>query len=49
VFDLVDADSVRRLVADSGPGIMQASRRGLERTLDLALWLEMYRPEMTLV
>ena len=48
VFDLVDADSVRALVADSGPAIMQAQRRGLERTLDLALWLEMYRPELSL-
>jgi asparagine synthase (glutamine-hydrolysing) len=48
VFDLVDADTVRKLVTDDGPGIMQASRRGLERTLDLALWLEMYQPEMVL-
>ena len=47
VFDFVDPASVRRMVDDSGSGIMQASRRGLERTLDLALWLEMYQPEVS--
>jgi asparagine synthase (glutamine-hydrolysing) len=47
VFDFVDAVSVRRMVDDSDPGIMQAARRGLERTLDLALWLEMYKPEVS--
>ncbi len=26
----------------------QAGRRGLERTLDLALWLDLYRPELDL-
>ena len=44
VFDFVDAATVRKLVDDSGPAIMQAARRGLERTLDIALWLEMYQP-----
>ncbi|MEY9928887.1 asparagine synthase (glutamine-hydrolyzing) [Catenulispora sp. GP43] len=48
VFDFVDASAVRRMVDDADPGIMQAARRGLERTLDLALWLEMYRPEVAL-
>ncbi|CAM5735879.1 asparagine synthase (glutamine-hydrolyzing) OS=Streptomyces alboniger OX=132473 GN=asnB PE=3 SV=1 [Streptomyces alboniger] len=26
----------------------QAARRGLERTLDLALWLDIYEPEVVL-
>jgi asparagine synthase (glutamine-hydrolysing) len=30
------------------PQINQASRRGLERTLDLALWLDMYKPTLKL-
>ena len=47
VFDFVEPDTVRRLVTDDSPGIMQASRRELERTLDLALWLEMYKPEVS--
>ncbi|WP_194920193.1 asparagine synthase (glutamine-hydrolyzing) [Catenulispora rubra] len=47
VFDFVDPATVRRLVDDTGSGIMQASRRGLERTLDMALWLEMYRPTLS--
>jgi asparagine synthase (glutamine-hydrolysing) len=30
------------------PQITQFSRRGLERTLDLALWLDMYNPTLKL-
>ncbi|MFD5074770.1 asparagine synthase (glutamine-hydrolyzing) [Streptomyces sp. NPDC058371] len=48
VFDLVDRERVTRAAHDDTPQIMQASRRGLERTLDLALWLDMYAPEVTL-
>lgn len=48
VFDLVDADRVRRAAQRDVPQITQASRRGLERTLDLALWLDLYKPELTL-
>ncbi|MFD7710464.1 asparagine synthase (glutamine-hydrolyzing) [Streptomyces sp. NPDC059785] len=48
VFDLVDREAVRRAAHRDTPQITQASRRGLERTLDLALWLEMYRPEIVL-
>jgi asparagine synthase (glutamine-hydrolysing) len=48
VFDLVDRARVARAAHDDTPQIMQASRRGLERTLDLALWLDMYAPEVTL-
>ncbi|MEY9855640.1 asparagine synthase (glutamine-hydrolyzing) [Catenulispora sp. GAS73] len=47
VFDFVDPTTVRQLVDDSGSAILQSSRRGLERTLDMALWLEMYRPTVT--
>ncbi|MFE4370559.1 asparagine synthase (glutamine-hydrolyzing) [Streptomyces sp. NPDC056835] len=48
VFDLVDADRVRQAAERDTPQIGQASRRGLERTLDLAIWLDMYNPEITL-
>ncbi|MFE2036703.1 asparagine synthase (glutamine-hydrolyzing) [Streptomyces scopuliridis] len=48
VFDLVDADRVRRVTERDTPQITQASRRGLERTLDLAIWLDLYNPEITL-
>ncbi|MFG2502960.1 asparagine synthase (glutamine-hydrolyzing) [Streptomyces sp. NPDC048441] len=48
VFDLVDRDRVARAARSEAPRITQASRRGLERTLDLALWLEMYKPEISL-
>ncbi|MFF8918568.1 asparagine synthase (glutamine-hydrolyzing) [Streptomyces sp. NPDC015032] len=48
VFDLIDRDRLRRVAEDDAPGITSASRRGLERTLDLALWLDMYEPELVL-
>ncbi|MFI6493197.1 asparagine synthase (glutamine-hydrolyzing) [Streptomyces sp. NPDC050564] len=48
VFDLVDRERVRRAAHRDTPQITQASRRGLERTLDLALWMEMYAPEVSL-
>ncbi|MGW7084316.1 asparagine synthase (glutamine-hydrolyzing) [Streptomyces sp. NPDC054871] len=48
VFDLVDRDRVARAAGRDVPQITQASRRGLERTLDLALWLELYKPEISL-
>ncbi|MFD7289557.1 asparagine synthase (glutamine-hydrolyzing) [Streptomyces sp. NPDC059863] len=48
VFDLVDADRIRQVTERDTPQITQASRRGLERTLDLAIWLDMYNPEITL-
>ncbi|MFJ1574759.1 asparagine synthase (glutamine-hydrolyzing) [Streptomyces sp. NPDC088182] len=48
VFDLVDADRIRRVTERDTPQITQASRRGLERTLDLAIWLDLYNPEITL-
>ncbi|GAA2296068.1 asparagine synthase (glutamine-hydrolyzing) [Streptomyces kunmingensis] len=48
VFDLVDRDRVARAAQRDTPQITQSSRRGLERTLDLALWLDMYNPELVL-
>ncbi|MFD5781063.1 asparagine synthase (glutamine-hydrolyzing) [Streptomyces sp. NPDC126933] len=48
VFDLVDPATVRRAAGHDTPQITMASRRGLERTLDLALWLDLYNPEITL-
>jgi asparagine synthase (glutamine-hydrolysing) len=48
VFDLVDRERVHRAAHRDTPQITQASRRGLERTLDLALWLDLYAPEVLL-
>lgn len=48
VFDLVDRDRVTRAAQHDAPQITQVSRRGLERTLDLALWLDLYKPDITL-
>ncbi|MFG2650519.1 asparagine synthase (glutamine-hydrolyzing) [Streptomyces sp. NPDC048436] len=48
VFDLVDRDRVTRAARRDVPQITQASRRGLERTLDLAIWLDLYTPEISL-
>jgi asparagine synthase (glutamine-hydrolysing) len=47
VFDIVDRDWLARAVAAEAQ-ITQASRHGLERTLDLALWLDMYKPTLKL-
>ncbi|MFK0295042.1 asparagine synthase (glutamine-hydrolyzing) [Streptomyces sp. NPDC090442] len=48
IFDIVDRGWLQRAADHEAPQITQASRRGLERTLDLALWLEMYSPTITL-
>ncbi|MGW1161463.1 asparagine synthase (glutamine-hydrolyzing) [Streptomyces sp. NPDC002519] len=48
VFDLVDRERVRQAAHRDTPQITQNSRRGLERTLDLALWLDLYAPEVSL-
>ena len=47
VFDLVDRDWLARTAAP-GAEVTQASRYGLERVLDLALWLDMYKPVLKL-
>ncbi|MFF3634369.1 asparagine synthase (glutamine-hydrolyzing) [Streptomyces sp. NPDC002250] len=48
VFDLVDRDRLRRAAEREAPVSTQAARRGLERALDLAGWLDLYSPELTL-
>ncbi|MGP2436139.1 asparagine synthase (glutamine-hydrolyzing) [Streptomyces sp. JW3] len=48
VFQLVDPVRLRRAADREAPMSGQAERRGLERALDLALWLDMYRPELVL-
>ncbi|MFG3250325.1 asparagine synthase (glutamine-hydrolyzing) [Streptomyces sp. NPDC048187] len=48
VFDLVDHDRLRRAAEREAPMSGQADRRGLERALDLALWLDLYQPELVL-
>ncbi|MFE2064003.1 asparagine synthase (glutamine-hydrolyzing) [Streptomyces sp. NPDC059467] len=47
VFDIVDREKVNRAAHRTGLST-QAARRGLERTLDLAHWLDLYTPELTL-
>ncbi|MEV5987775.1 asparagine synthase (glutamine-hydrolyzing) [Streptomyces sp. NPDC052051] len=48
VFDLVDREQVRRAAHPDNPQTTQGSRRSLERTLDLALWLDLYKPEVSI-
>ncbi|MEU2061131.1 asparagine synthase (glutamine-hydrolyzing) [Streptomyces sp. NPDC013455] len=48
VFDLVDRERVRQAAERSAPVSTQAARRDLERTLDLAGWLDLYSPELAL-
>ena len=48
VFDVVSRDWLAAAVEIDTPQITQASRRGLERTLDLALWVDMYKPALKL-
>ncbi|ONI75271.1 asparagine synthase (glutamine-hydrolyzing) [Actinosynnema sp. ALI-1.44] len=44
VFDLIDKDVLRTAVAMDSPQISEASRRGLERALDMAIWMDIYSP-----
>ncbi|MDQ0815129.1 asparagine synthase (glutamine-hydrolyzing) [Streptomyces sp. B3I7] len=48
VFDLVDRDRLHRLAHRDSPSGTQAARRGLEKTLDLAVWMDLYAPELVL-
>ncbi|GHI09925.1 asparagine synthetase B [Streptomyces cellostaticus] len=48
VFDLVDRERVREAAERDAPVSTQVARRGLERTLDLAQWLDLYSPEVIL-
>jgi asparagine synthase (glutamine-hydrolysing) len=49
VFDIVNREWLAREVELDTPQIEQTGRSGLERTLDLALWLEMYKPSLKLI
>lgn len=48
VFDLANRDRVHPLAHRDDPTSTQAERRGLERPLGLALWLELYESETVL-
>jgi asparagine synthase (glutamine-hydrolysing) len=48
VFSLVDPDWVSRAVRQDPASILPSVRHGLERGLDLAAWLDIYRPEITM-
>jgi len=48
VFDVISRDWLAGAVEVASARIDQPLRRGLERTLDLALWLDMYRPVLKL-
>jgi asparagine synthase (glutamine-hydrolysing) len=48
VFDLLDRNRVHQAAHQDSPQVTLASRRGLERTVNLALWLDLYKPELTL-
>ncbi|MGV9357248.1 asparagine synthase (glutamine-hydrolyzing) [Streptomyces misionensis] len=48
IFDLVDRDRLKRAAEREAPVSSQVARRGLERTLDLAQWLDIYQPELIL-
>ena len=44
VFGLISAEWLTKAVSVDTPQVTQVSRRGLERTLDLALWMELHSP-----
>ena len=48
VFDIISRDWLAAEVESDAPALNQNGRRGLERTLDLALWLDMYKPTLKL-
>jgi asparagine synthase (glutamine-hydrolysing) len=48
VFDLVDPGRLRQAADRGTPLTTQAARRGLERALDLAQWIDLYTPEISL-
>ncbi len=48
VFQIVSRDWLERAVKIDTPQTTQASRLGLERALDLAVWMDLYAPTITL-
>jgi asparagine synthase (glutamine-hydrolysing) len=48
VFSLIDRNWVRQAVREDPASIGRTERNGLERMLDLAVWLDVYRPQILL-
>ncbi|MFJ8330485.1 asparagine synthase (glutamine-hydrolyzing) [Streptomyces sp. NPDC094437] len=48
VFGLVDHDLLREAADRTAPVHTQLARHGLERALDLAVWLDLYHPDLQL-
>jgi asparagine synthase (glutamine-hydrolysing) len=48
VFSLVNPDLVTEAVQQDPAVISQAARHALERILDLAMWMDIYRPQIAL-
>ncbi|MEU6476824.1 asparagine synthase (glutamine-hydrolyzing) [Streptomyces sp. NPDC047017] len=48
VFQLVDRERLRQAAHRDTPVIAQAARRGLEKSLDLAVWMDLYQPEIVI-
>ena len=48
VFSLIDRNWVRQAVREDPAAIGRTERNGLERMLDLAVWLDVYRPQILL-
>ncbi|HEY1974207.1 MAG TPA: asparagine synthase (glutamine-hydrolyzing) [Pseudonocardia sp.] len=48
VFDLVSRDWLTKAIQPDPTGVNHGTRNGLERTLDLALWLDIYHPALKL-
>ncbi|GAB2968542.1 asparagine synthase (glutamine-hydrolyzing) [Saccharothrix stipae] len=48
VFELMDRTWLQGAVGEDPTAMSRLNRLGLERTLDLAVWLDLYRPELDL-
>jgi asparagine synthase (glutamine-hydrolysing) len=48
VFDLVDRQKAQHVAYSESDQVSRSERSALERTLNLALWLDMYKPEIVL-
>ena len=48
LFHLVDRDALERVTQFDPATLPPLGRNGLERALDLATWLDMYRPDVSL-
>lgn len=46
VFDIIDNEALRQAVKNDTPLTDQASRRNIERALDLATWIDLYNPTL---